>query len=55
MIATLFNQRPIYAWDVTFSEVPFHDLLSMAIYGTIVVVFANALHVVAKKLDTQTH
>jgi signal transduction histidine kinase len=51
---TLFNQQAIDAWDITLPRVPFHDLFSLAIYISIVSVFANALHVIVKKFDTQT-
>ncbi len=55
MMITLVNQRAIDAWDVTLSGVALHDLLSLAIYGCIVAIFANGLHGVVKKLDDQTH
>lgn len=51
---TLMSQRAIDAWDVTLSGASIHDLLSLIIYVSIVSVFANALHVVVKKLDFQT-
>jgi signal transduction histidine kinase len=52
-IITLFNQQAIKAWDVTLSSVSSHDLLSLAIYISIVSILANALHVALKKCSTQ--
>jgi signal transduction histidine kinase len=52
---TLLNQQPIEAWDVRLSGVSLHDLLSMAVYATIVAIATNALHVAVRYLDTQTH
>jgi signal transduction histidine kinase len=52
---TLLNQQPIEAWDVQLSGVSLHDLLSLAVYATIVATVANALHGVVKYLDAQTH
>ena len=51
---TLFNQRPIYAWNRTFSGASLHDLLSLAVYAGIVAIFVNAFHVIVKKFDDQT-
>lgn len=50
---TVFNQREIIAWDIPLSRVPLHDLLSLAVYSSIVAIFANALYLAIKKLDEQ--
>lgn len=52
---TLWNQRPLEAWEVRLSGVSRHDLLSLAVYAVIVAIIANCLHVAVRHLDTQTH